>query len=106
MPHDDPDPTDPMTLHGVMIETDSASANREMAMCFIEEFLRMGFDGERLMKLFAKPEYAGPFMAYQELGEDRIRQLIDEQVQLRGPQLPRTHEPRTSGGISLPILNQ
>ena len=31
MPHGDPDPTDPLTLHGVVVETQDGQAIREMA---------------------------------------------------------------------------
>ena len=37
MPHNDPDPTDPMALHGVAVQTDDPSVMRQMAQCFIEE---------------------------------------------------------------------
>ena len=107
MPYDDPDPTDPMTLHGVGVETDSADANRRMAQCFIEEFCRMGFDRERLLHMFRKREYAGPFMAYQDLGEAEILTLIDEQIALRGPRRASDPDERvTDNEISLPILNR
>ncbi len=105
MPYEDPDPTDPMTLHGVSVETDNVDAHREMAECFIEEFLRMGFDRERLMRIFQNPGYAGPFMAFQELGEAEILKLIDEQIRLRGPRSARGSGIRaTDDEISLPIL--
>jgi hypothetical protein len=78
MPYNDPDPTDPMTLHGVAVETDDPSAMREMAGCFIDEYLRMGYHADRLLGMFKIPQYAGPYMAFQALGEDAIVQLIDE----------------------------
>ncbi|MFQ5502589.1 MAG: hypothetical protein ACE5EQ_09860 [Phycisphaerae bacterium] len=105
MPYEDPDPTDPLTLHGVSVETDNADAHREMAECFIEEFLRMGFDRERLLKLFQTSGYAGPFMAYQELGEAEILKMLDEQIRLRGPRTARSSSTHiTENEISLPIL--
>ena len=78
MPHNDPDPTDPMTLHGVAVETDDPSAMREMAGCFIDEYMRMGHDVDRLLGMFRIPQYAGPYMAFQALGEEAIVHLIDE----------------------------
>jgi len=78
MPHDDPDPTDPMTLHGVAVETDDPSAMREMACCFIDEYMRMGYEQDRLLSIFKTSKYAGPHMAFQALGEAGIVQLIDE----------------------------
>ena len=40
MPYGDPDHTDPLTLHGVVVETDDPTCVQEMAACFIEEYLR------------------------------------------------------------------
>lgn len=83
MPYDDPDPTDPMTLHGVGVETDDENAMVEMAQCFIEEFARMGFSADRLLRMFTHPGYAGPHLAYRHLGEERIRGLIHDELDLR-----------------------
>ena len=106
MPYDDPDATDPMTLHGVSIETDNADAARDMAICFIEEFLRMGFAPERLRAMFRSPPYAGPYMAFQALGESEIDKLIDEQVRFRGPRVSAdASAPHSDGDISLPVLD-
>ncbi len=78
MPHNDPDPTDPMALHGVAVQTDDPSVMREMAQCFIEEYLRMGYARDRVLSMFAIPRYAGPHMALQALGEQAIAALIDD----------------------------
>lgn len=80
MPYDDPDPTDPMTLHGVMMndgEAPSPDAVLDMAECFIEEFARMGFDANQILHLFDTKGYAGPAMATEILGKPRIRELVD-----------------------------
>lgn len=78
MPYDDPDPTDPMTLHGVALETDDDTAVVEMAECFIDEYARLGFDANRILHMFDTRGYAGPFMATTVLGKTRIRDLVDE----------------------------
>ena len=107
MPYDDPDATDPMTLHGVIIETENNDAMRDMAKCFVEEYVRSGFDEERIMKMFLTEGYAGPFLAYQTLGEDAIHQIIKDVVSLWGGrhvQAQATLEP--NGQISLVVLNQ
>ena len=105
MPYDDPDATDPMTLHGVVVETESDAAMREMAECFVEEYIRGGFDEDRILKMFQTQGYAGPFLAYQTLGEDAIRRIIDELIPLWGR---RKHETARSssgtGQVSLPVL--
>ncbi len=109
MPYDDPDPTDPMTLHGVGVETDDPDAMRNMAACFVEEYLRMGFDAERVLHLFRIKGYAGPRMAYEALGESAIQAIIDEQVRLRGPHAEKHRsaefEHRPNGDIGLMVLD-
>lgn len=77
MPYTDPDPTDPMTLHGVAVETEDPAVQSEMACCFIEEYLRMGYGRDRVLSMFKIPAYAGPFMAYQALGERELIRLIE-----------------------------
>jgi len=105
MPYEDPDPTDPMTLHGVEIETESDEAMVEMAICFIEEYARLGFDAGRIERLFRTRGYAGPVMALKVLGEDRIRKLVAEEVALRGPRfLTKNRCTATTTGVSLPVL--
>ena len=84
MPHNDPDPTDPMTLHGVVVETDDSSAMREMAVCFIDEYMRMGYEQDRLLHMFKIPKYAGPYMAFKALGEEAIVQLIGDSAAMWG----------------------
>ncbi len=106
MPYNDPDPTDPMTLEAVSIETDDANAMSEMATCFIEEFLRMGFHTERIMKMFETPGYAGPNLALRTLGIETIRQIMDEQSSMRRPCPPNcTPIQRTGADVSLPVLD-
>ena len=107
MPYQDPDPTDPMTLHGVVVETGNDSATREMASCFIEEFLSMGFDRTRLIKMFKHPGYSGPHMAYCELGEAAIVDLIEQHMNIRGHRIDRAGlVKKATGEISLPVLNR
>ena len=105
MPYDDPDATDPMTLHGVVVETESDAAMRDMAECFVEEYIRSGFDEDCILKMFKTTGYAGPFLAYQTLGEDAIRRIIEELIPLWGGRKDETaRSSRASGQISLPVL--
>ena len=88
MPYDDPDPTDPMTLHGVVLDADEPpplEAVREMAECFVEEYARLGFDRGRILRIFANPGYAGPNMAYEMLGEKDVFKLVDDVLARWGP---------------------
>ena len=105
MPYDDPDPTDPMTLHGVVVETDSDEAMVEMAVCFIEEYVRLGFGADRISQMFHTRGYAGPALALRTLGDERVRKLISEEIALRGPRYAKKECDTTiSAGISLPVL--
>ena len=107
MPYQDPDPTDPMTLRGVVVETGNDAATREMASCFISEFLSMGFDRTRLINMFKHPGYAGPNMAYRELGEAAVVELIDQHLSIRGHRIDRAGVvKKATGQISLPVLNR
>lgn len=106
MPYDDPDPTDPLTLHGVAFETEDDQAMLDMVRCFIEEFARLGFNGDRILQVFRTKGYVGPHGAYCLLGEEVIRNLIDEEMELR-PQPVRgtgTEICRTHLGLSLPVI--
>ena len=106
MPYDDPDATDPMTLHGVIVETEDNNAMHDMARCFVEEYVRSGFDEERIMKMFVTEGYAGPFLAYQTLGEEAIQQMIKDVMSLWGGRHVKadaTSQP--NGRISLVVLN-
>ena len=105
MPYDDPDATDPMTLHGIVVETESDAAMREMAECFVEEYIRGGFDEDRILKMFQTQGYAGPFLAYQTLGEDAIHRIIDELIPLWGGREGKAARSLcATGQISLPVL--
>ena len=77
MPYNDPDPTDPNMLVGVVLPAD-AEATREMAYVFAEEFARMGYTREQLLWLFKNPFYGGAHSAYRELGESETVSIIDE----------------------------
>jgi hypothetical protein len=105
MPYEDPDATDPMLLNAVGIET-AEDRTREMAACFIEEFLRMGFDADRMLHLFRTKGYAGPHLAYRKLGEPAIQAMIDAQVSLRGgrPRPDPLVQRNARGEITLSVL--
>ena len=106
MPHQDPHPTDPMTLHGVMFETDSPDAMRVMAECFIQEYCRMGFSRRRIANLFTAKGYAGPNLACQTLGEAAILGLIDECLLRWGPRTNRLPlESNEQGDFVLPVID-
>jgi len=105
MPYDDPDATDPMTLQGMVLETEDEEATREMAECFIEEYSRSGFEPGRVMSMFQSPEYVGPHLAYRTLGERVIRELIAAWAPMwaaRGT--VRLEKDAGTGAVRLPVL--
>ena len=79
MPKNDPVPDDPMTLTGVEVPAEEADVVA-MARGFAEEFAASGCDEEYLLRLFQTPFYAGPHLAWTQLGEERVRALIREAV--------------------------
>ncbi len=83
MPYDDPDPTDPTMLIGVEAPGDETS-DLEMAYVFVEEFVSLGFTRERLLSLFHQPFYAGAHRALRNLGEERIKSIIEEALAVWG----------------------
>lgn len=110
MPFKDPDPTDPNVLVGVTLPAD-AEATKEMAYVFAEEFARMGYARDGLLRLFKNPYYAGAHGAYRDLGEEAIRAIIEECVnawgrvavrvqgvqEVQGVQPPPASSPRDAG---------
>jgi hypothetical protein len=83
MPKDEFDFEDPLELNGMAFLTHE-DTTAEMAECFIEEFIRMGYGHKQLLALFHNPRYLGPHMAYQQRGEPFIRDLIAEVFARRG----------------------
>jgi hypothetical protein len=83
MPYEDADPQDPMLLVGVELPG-SAEQQREMAAVFAEEFARMGFDEERILRLFSNPVYTAAHRALNDLGEEEVRALVREACEVWG----------------------
>jgi len=77
MPYDDPDPTDPHELVGVMVPA-GPDAIRDMAYVFAEEFARLGHSREQIMRLFRTPFYSGAHHAYRTLGPEAVTAIVDE----------------------------
>jgi len=107
MPYDDPDPSDPMTLTGVELVIDEPGAVEEMAVCFIEEYVRLGLSAAAICELFESHQFAGPKLAMEQLGPTVIHRMIQEQLLLRGPRAMRTQLNQAPGGsLSLPVLDR
>ena len=78
------EPEDPMALVGVGLERGpDDEALTEMAWCFVEEYARMGWSGERILRLFRNPFYRGPHQILRTKGEDFVRGLIESIEQTR-----------------------
>ncbi|MHB1306005.1 MAG: hypothetical protein ACYC23_02860 [Limisphaerales bacterium] len=77
MPKDEFDFEDPFQLNGMAFLTQEDTTN-DMAECFTEEFMRMGYSHQQVLALFRNPHYLGPHMAFEKRGEPFIRGLIAE----------------------------
>lgn len=105
MPYQDPDSTDPMTLTGVELAVDDPVSVREMAECFIEEYVRLGHSAASIAEMFESGQFAGPTLAVTQLGMSVIREMIQIQLLLRGPRAARLQVDRAPGGtVNLPVL--
>ncbi len=85
MPKREPDASDPLELVGVRLPVADDQSVRDMAECFVEEFVRLGHSPEELMTMFQNPFYGGAHQAYQTLGEVYVRELITKYVRLFRP---------------------
>jgi hypothetical protein len=77
MPKDEFDFDDPLELNGVMIPTDEDTTGI-MAECFIEEFMRLGYNHKQIFALFRNPCYTGMNLVLQKRGEAFVQDLIAE----------------------------
>jgi hypothetical protein len=75
MPKDEFDFEDPFELNGMALLSHEDTTN-DMAECFTEEFMRMGYSHQQVLALFRNPHYLGPNMAIEKRGEPFIRDLI------------------------------
>ncbi len=87
------DPEDPFTLVGVgLAEDPDDEALTDMAWAVFEEYVRLGFTGDQIVRLFHNPFFqlahqilrvkGEPFV--RELGEAADRLRAEAQAQLRG----------------------
>ncbi|MBI1976544.1 MAG: hypothetical protein HYS56_03445 [Candidatus Omnitrophica bacterium] len=78
MPKDEFDPEDPMEMVGVELPGQSEEQLREMALCFAEEFIRSGWDQEKLFQMFRAPFYQGPYLVWKQKGDEFVRGVIQD----------------------------
>jgi hypothetical protein len=77
MPKDEFDFEDPLELNGVAFLTEK-DTSAEMAECFAEEFMRMGYNYKQVLALFRNPHYVGPNMVLANKGEPFVLDIISE----------------------------
>ena len=77
MPKDEFDPDDPMELCGVGLVTEE-DTTQAMTECFIEEFLRLGYNHKQILALFHNPHYTAMNMVLQNRSADFVRTCIAE----------------------------
>ena len=97
MPYDEPDHDDPMEFVAVGLPALSAEEEDEMVRCVIEEYCWLGWDEERLWKLFTNSFYQATYQFCVRRGAEHVRRLIEEVVG-RPVKLPTTR-------VVLPILS-
>ena len=66
---------DPMGLVGMVLPGEPGQLEA-MAECFVEEYVRMGWDERRLMTLFTSPMFLATYRIYRQKGEGYVRELI------------------------------
>jgi hypothetical protein len=91
MPKDEFDPEDPHALVGVAVPVeDGAAAQEALVRAFVEEYVRFGFEEERLLAVFRNPFYAGAHAFLRARGEEPVRALVREAL--------ARWRPRATGG--------
>ena len=75
MSHEEFEHDDPMGLIGMVFPGEPGQLEA-MAECFVEEYVRMGWDERRLMTLFVNPMFLATHRIYRLKGEGYVRELI------------------------------
>ena len=88
----EPEPDDPLELTGVMLAVPDETSLKEMAVCFVEEFLRDGWSDEQLRAMFHNPCYRGPYLVWRQKGDAYVDAVIQDVRQL--------WRPSAAGGVS------
>ena len=74
----EPEPDDPFELTGVVLPAPDDSSLKEMAVCFVEGFLRDGWTDEQLRAMFRNPFYRGPYLVWRAKGDAYVDAVIRE----------------------------
>lgn len=84
-PIKEPEEDDPFELNVVGVSDPTGESMREMAACFAEEFLRLGFPPGRVLALFESPRYPLAHGALNALGYPAIREIIANASRIWSP---------------------
>lgn len=79
---------DPMDLVGMVMPGEPGQLEA-MAECFVEEYVRLGWDEPRLMTLFTHPMFMATHRIYRQKGEEYVRSLINRTQAKWGASLRR-----------------
>ena len=79
------EPEDPVEMIGVQLPGQSEKELRDMALCFAEEFVREGWGEEKLLKMFQSPFYQGPYLAWKQKGDEFVKSVIKEAINMWRP---------------------
>ncbi len=77
MPKDEFDFADPFELNGVALPT-AQDTTDDMGECFIEEFMRLGYNAKQVLALFRNPHYLGMNLVLEKRGEQFILDRITD----------------------------
>lgn len=84
-PTKEPEEDDPFELNAVGVSDPSGESLHEMAACFAEEFLRLGFPPGRVLALFESPRYPLAHGALNALGYPAIREIVANAARVWSP---------------------
>ena len=74
----EPEPDDPLELTGVVLAVQDETSLKDMAACFVEEFLRDGWSDEQLRVMFRNPHYRGPYLVWRQTGDAYVDAVIQD----------------------------
>lgn len=69
--------SDPLELRGTSVPGGDPEF---LARCLVEEFAGMGHGPDEILELFRRPEYLAPHAYWRDVGDEAVRDLIDEVV--------------------------
>ena len=67
---------DPLQLNATELDGDPDV----LLTCIVEEFARMGWDADMILRNFSQPQFQGPYRLLQRLGPEGARKRVEEIV--------------------------